>query len=211
MSTPQNGSLLKGLDEIERLIDELELDSTVKYRSTEIYRNALAIPGLISSGINRIVAGCILLASRESTSVIEARQVANHTAEHIDRYTIYRITKKLRNELDLGFMIADPHKFVDRIHSEFDAPDEHAHRAHQVVDIVVEDGITAGKKASAIAAAAFYLIGVYDGEQGKHGEYTQIDIAEAVSVSEVTIRNRYQEFETVIQESDDMFLDAVSA
>jgi len=52
-------------------------------------------------------------------------------------------------------------------------------------------GITTGKDPTGLAAAALYIAGMGEGERR-----TQREIAEAATVTEVTVRNRYKELTT---------------
>lgn len=214
MNRSERESLLDGLTEIDRYVDELDLDSSVQQRATELYRKALSTEDLITGrGVNQIVAGSILLAARESNDVREADEVAEQAPDHIQAKTIHRCTLAMRKELDLGFMLADPHKYVDQIQEKLDASDEMTDTTHDIVDFVMNDGVGSGKKAAAVAACSFYLLGVFDKANGSHGKYTQSEVANAAGVTEVTIRNSYRDFAKALAngDSDDIAIDITPA
>lgn len=208
MKRSEREALLDGLTEIDRLVDELDLNSTVQQRATELYRKAVSTDDLFTGrGVDVIVAGCVVLASRESNDMREAREVAEYTSDRIRPKTIHSCTKAMRKELDIGFVLADPHKYVEKIQDELDASDEFTEKAHDIVDLVMEDGVGSGKKAAAVAACAFYLLGVLDNENGAHGRYTQQEVSRAAGVTQVTIRNSYRDFGRVVADDPDSNID----
>ncbi len=208
MKRSEREALLDGLTEIDRLVDELGLDSPVQQRTTELYRRTVSTDDLLAGrGVNQIVAACIVLASRESNDVREADEVAEHCEDYIRAKTIHRCMNSIRKELDLGFMLADPHKYVETIEDKLNPPEELVEQAHSVVAFVLQDGVASGKKAAAVAASSFYLVGVLDERNGSHGYFTQREIADAAGVTEVTIRNSYRDFAKVVTETPDNGLD----
>jgi transcription initiation factor TFIIB len=195
MKRSKREALVEGLETMDSLVDELDLGGEVRQRATEIYRDAIEegtiLPG---QGVERIVAACVLLATRESPSVTEADDIEPLVAGHIDDSALLRTSKKLRNKLDLGFLLADPHKYVDEIADGLDASDDDRDRVHTLTSRLIENGGTSGKKAAAVAGSLFYLVGVLSPVNGSNGKYTQTEIAEMADVSEVTIRNSYRDF-----------------
>jgi transcription initiation factor TFIIB len=61
-------------------------------------------------------------------------------------------------------------------------------KAVSIISRAKEEGITAGKDPGGVAAAALYIAGIVTDDR-----YTQREIADAASVTEVTVRNRYKE------------------
>lgn len=58
----------------------------------------------------------------------------------------------------------------------------------KIIERSREIGLTAGKDPGGIAAAALYIAGILTDDR-----HTQREIAQAASVTEVTVRNRYKE------------------
>ncbi|MHA2029028.1 MAG: transcription initiation factor IIB, partial [Candidatus Kariarchaeaceae archaeon] len=63
-----------------------------------------------------------------------------------------------------------------------------ARKAIDLVNEAKQNGLTAGKDPTGLAAAAIYIAGILEGERR-----TQREIAETATVTEVTVRNRYKE------------------
>jgi transcription initiation factor TFIIB len=61
-------------------------------------------------------------------------------------------------------------------------------KAIDLVNEAKQNGLTAGKDPTGLAAAAIYIAGILEGERR-----TQREIAETATVTEVTVRNRYKE------------------
>lgn len=197
-------SLVKGLNAIDTLVSELGLNSTVQSRTTELYRKAAQTEDILAGrGIEQIAAGCLILAVRESSSIVDTQDVVDLTNEHTKEKTLHRITKDLRNELDIGFALEDPHKYIDPIANDLNATDHDRELAETIVDITLEDGIASGKKAQTIAGTAYYVVSVL-GEGD--GSFTQNEVSKAADITEVTIRNTYRDFaEVAVDELDSRF------
>ncbi len=61
-------------------------------------------------------------------------------------------------------------------------------RAVKILDQAADNDVTSGKGPIGVASAALYIAAVLDGEKK-----TQREVADAIGVTEVTIRNRYKE------------------
>lgn len=205
MQRSEREALIEGLTEIDYLVNTLNLSSATKQRSTEIYRKAATADNiLVGRGIDKIASGCVLLATRDTTDVITAEDVENASKNpDLTATILHRITKDLRNELDLGFMLADPHKYVEKLHEELNLHDDLAALTHESVDLVTENGLTSGKKAGTIAGATFYALTRLVKDNNNFHTYTQADVCEVVEVTEVSIRNSYREYMKFIHENQD--------
>jgi transcription initiation factor TFIIB len=197
-------ALVNGLTELDEFVTGLDLDSTVQARATEIYRNAVQTDELLDGrGVEMIAAGCVVLAVRESNAIVDTQDVVDLASDHIEEKTIHGVTKAMRKELDLGFLLEDPHKFLEPIGDELDASPHDRELAETIVDIALEDGIASGKKAQTIAGSAYYVVSVLPlGDGG----FTQRNVADAADITEVTIRNTYRDFAKIASEQlDDEF------
>lgn len=204
MNRTEREAIVKGLTTLDDISDNLDVSQQTKQRATELYRKAIEHGDILTGrGVERTVTGCVLLASRESGEILDAEEIAAVSSDYITSKSMHRTTKLLRKELDLGFVLADPHKRVSSIAEEIGATDEEIEKAHEFIDIVLEDGVASGKKSTSIAASIFYIIAITDFENGSQGKYTQSELARAADVSEVTIRNTYRDFFEVLGEKVD--------
>jgi transcription initiation factor TFIIB len=91
-------------------------------------------------------------------------------------------------ELNLEIKPADPTSYVPRFASDLDIPEEAERRARDLLETAKEQAVHSGKSPVGLAAASIYV-----GSLLTNNRITQKEIADVTDVSEVTIRNRYQE------------------
>ena len=108
-------------------------------------------------------------------------------AANLKKKDIARCYRLLHRELELKMPVVDPIQCLARIASRIGITEKTKRYAAKVLKISQEHEESAGKDPMGLAAAALYLACVKNGE-----DITQRDIAEAASVTEVTIRNRYK-------------------
>ncbi|MCD2204493.1 transcription initiation factor IIB 3, partial [Halobacterium sp. KA-6] len=72
--------------------------------------------------------------------------------------------------------------------SDLDLSEETTAKAREIIDTSAEQGLLSGKSPSGFAAAAIYAASLLCNEKK-----TQREVADVANVTEVTIRNRYQE------------------
>ncbi|MHB8566933.1 MAG: transcription initiation factor IIB, partial [Nitrososphaerales archaeon] len=94
---------------------------------------------------------------------------------------------------DLRMPVVDPAKCVSRIASKARVQERTKRRALEILRRAGEARTSAGKDPMGLAAAALYVACVLE-----HEAKTQKDLAEAASVTEVTIRNRYKGLRAVL-------------
>jgi transcription initiation factor TFIIB len=82
----------------------------------------------------------------------------------------------------------DPQKYVPRFCSALDLGEEVQSKAKEVIEASAAEGFLSGKSPTGYAAAAIYAASLLCNEKK-----TQREVADVAQVTEVTIRNRYQE------------------
>ena len=85
-------------------------------------------------------------------------------------------------------MPAPPEDYIPRFASMLGLSDKVQARATRLLKQAMKNEATAGKGPTGVAAAALYIAAVLEGEKR-----TQREIADAIGVTEVTIRNRFKE------------------
>jgi transcription initiation factor TFIIB len=86
----------------------------------------------------------------------------------------------------------DPKLFVPRFCSDLDVDPRVQRRAVSILEAGADEGLHSGKSPTGLAGAAIYLASQDCGES-----ITQSAVADVAQVTEVTIRNRYHEHQTV--------------
>jgi transcription initiation factor TFIIB len=106
----------------------------------------------------------------------------------VERKEIARTYRYVSQELGLEIQPVDPKKYVPRFSSELGLDEEIQAKAKEIIDTTAEEGLLSGKSPTGFAAAAIYSASLLCNEKK-----TQKRVAEVAQVTEVTIRNRYQE------------------
>ncbi|HSB84401.1 MAG TPA: TFIIB-type zinc ribbon-containing protein [Nitrosarchaeum sp.] len=178
-------NLRQALSELTRLKDKLALSDAVVEKAAYIYRKALEKGLVRGRSISALIASALYAACRDTETPRTLKDVSD--AGNIKKKDIARCYRILHQELELKMPVVDPVQCVARIASKLGITEKTKRYATKVLKIAKEHEESAGKDPMGLAAAALYLSCVRNGEN-----MTQRDIAEAASVTEVTIRNRYK-------------------
>lgn len=98
-----------------------------------------------------------------------------------------RVQKVAKTSLEFKPNIR-PTEYIPKIVEKLNLPPYVSTKASELVDLMHKHGLTSGKGYTALAAASVYLISTL-----MDVKKTQKDIANALNITEVTIRNRYKE------------------
>ncbi len=199
MDRSEEEALRDGFAKIDELCRALELPTETQETAEGIYEDAVTADHvtLVGRGVDAVASSTVLLACRQTGEVRTSDEIASQTSDHIEAKRLHKTTKYLCAKLDLGLVVADPRDFVDRISEKLDADDEDVELAKRVVDVVKDEGIAVNQPANSVAATSFYYVGAHD--RG-HGRYTQNEVADAVDVSPLTVRNNYREYSDVLDQ-----------
>jgi len=179
-------NLKQALGEIERMSSALGLPKEVRETASVIYRRALAEDLLPGRSIEGVATAALYAAARQMQTPRSIDEVA--TVSRIDDMEFKRTYRYIVRELSLEVAPADPASYVPRFVSELDLSDEVERRARELLASAAERGVTSGKSPVGLAAAAIYAASLLANQK-----VTQSEVSEVTDVSEVTIRNRYQE------------------
>ncbi len=178
-------NLRQALSELNRLKDKLALSDAVIEKAAYIYRKAIEKKLVRGRSISAMIASALYAACRDTETPRTLNDVGE--AANLKKKDIARCYRLLHRELDLKMPVVDPIQCVARIASKLGITEKTKRYAVKVLKTAQEHEESAGKDPMGLAAAALYLACVKNGE-----DITQRDIAEAASVTEVTIRNRYK-------------------
>ena len=106
----------------------------------------------------------------------------------VDEDEFERAYRYIVRELSLEIQPADPAEYVPRFASDLEVPKETERTARELLESAKRQNVHSGKSPVGLAAAALYA-----SAQLTNDELTQADVSEVTDISEVTIRNRYQE------------------
>lgn len=182
--------------EIARYCEALDLPASVEQMAEQIFdQYAAATDELI---IELTVAGVIYSSAKLNEFPITPEDIVRTREEMVDRKILLRTSKQIASELGLDpAAFFDASMYVDRFCEELNLVPAVATRAEQILEYCSDAGISGGKSPTGLAAAA-----VYNACSEQDYRVTQSEISEVADVTEVTIRNRYQEQREVINERE---------
>ena len=174
------------LSELDRMASALGIPKSVREVAAVIYRRALEEDLLRGWSIEGVVSSSLYAACRQEGVPRSLDEVG--TVSRVGTQKIGRIYRYLDRELKLGLEPVDPKQYLPRFASELDMSEEVRSKASDIIDVAAENGLLSGRSPTGVAGAALYAAGRLCDEH-----YTQSEVGDAAKVTEVTIRNRYQE------------------
>ncbi|WP_459191376.1 transcription initiation factor IIB [Halosimplex sp. J119] len=179
-------NLKQALGEIERMGSALGLPENVRETASVIYRRALDEDLLPGRSIEGVASSAVYGAARQAGTPRSIDEVV--AVSRIDEMEFKRTYRYVVRELGLEIEPADPESYVGRFASDLDISEEAERRARELLDTAKDAQVHVGKSPVGLAAAAVYAAPLLCNEK-----VTQAEVSEVADISEVTIRNRYQE------------------
>jgi len=179
-------NLQLALSETDRMASALGVPRSVREVASVLYRRALdedLIRGRSIEGVatSTLYAACRMEGIPRSLDEISA-------VSRVERMEIARTYRYIAQELSLEMEPVDPKKYVPRFCSELEVSEEVQAKATEIIETTAEKGLLSGKSPTGYAGAAIYASSLLCNEKR-----TQKAVADVAHVTEVTIRNRYQE------------------
>lgn len=179
-------NLNHALSELKKVSSFLKLNSHVEEEAARVYTQALQ-KGLIKGrGVERMVAGAIFAACKIFESPKTLHEIAEASA--VDEKDIVKSYKFLIRMLKIKVMPVNPISFIAKFGSELNLSQKTQTKAVRFIEKAMKQGITSGKSPNSIAAAALYVASLLNKERR-----TQLKFAETAKITEVTLRNRFNE------------------
>ncbi len=179
-------NLKQALGEIDRMASALGLPEDIRETASVIYRRALEDDLLPGRSIEGISTAALYAAARQAGNPRTIDEFAE--VSRVDEMEFKRAYRYIVRELGLEVQPADPVSYVPRFANELDISDEAERRARELLETAKRRALHSGKNPVGLAAAAVYAAALLTNEQ-----VTQAEVSDVADVSEVTIRNRYQE------------------
>lgn len=174
------------LSELQRIISFLNLPKSVHEKVGRYYEEAVDKGLVRGRSIESVIAALVYGVSRQFGTPRTLDEIAE--ASGLEKRDIGRTYRYIARELNIRILPADPKDFVPRFCSMLNLSDKVQAKSIEILDKASSIDITSGKGPTGVAAAAIYIACVLIGEKR-----TQREVASIVSVTEVTIRNRYKE------------------
>ena len=174
------------LSESDRMASGLGVPRSVREVASVIYRRALNEDLIRGRSIEGVATATLYAACRKEGIPRSLEEVT--AVSRVEQKEIGRTYRYISKELGLEMEPVDPKQYVPRFSSELDLPEEVQVKATEIIDKSAEAGLLSGKSPTGFAAAAIYAASLLCNEKK-----TQREVADVAQVTEVTIRNRYQE------------------
>ena len=174
------------LSETDRMASALGVPRSTREVASVIYRQALNEDLIRGRSIEGVATAALYAACRKEGIPRSLSEVAS--VSRVERKEIGRTYRYVAQELGLEMKPVDPVKYVPRFCSELDLSEAVENQANEIIRTTAEKGLLSGKSPTGYAAAAIYAASLLCNEKK-----TQREVADVAQVTEVTIRNRYQE------------------
>ena len=174
------------LSEMDRMASALGVPRSVREVASVLYRRALEEDLIRGRSIEGVTTSTLYAACRMEGIPRSLNEVA--AVSRVDRKEIGRTYRYVAQELALEMKPVDPKRYVPRFASQLGLSEEVRAKADEIIDVTTEAGLLSGKSPTGYAAAAIYAASLLCNEKK-----TQREVADVAQVTEVTIRNRYQE------------------
>jgi transcription initiation factor TFIIB len=160
---------------------------------------------LVGTALEMIAASCLYCAVKVTEVPLDPTDFVEADDTIVSRKGLLRRSKDIAATVGLdpsAFFESD--QYVDRYCDALGVSDAVRERAHQIIEITEKEGLSSGKSPSGWAAAAVYNACLDVGEKR-----TQKKLSGIANVTEVTIRNRYQEQRAVLREEETLPSDPI--
>jgi transcription initiation factor TFIIB len=186
-----NRNLFQAFSQLYALKDKLGLSDTIIEKTAYIYRKAEERGLVRGRTISGMVTAAIYIACREIGTPRTLKEIA--VISNTKRKNIALCCRLLIRELDIKVPIADPMKCIIKIANKAKLSEKITRLAMNMMTQIIQRGISAGKNPMSFAATVLYISSFKAGEN-----ITQLDIANAAGVTEVTLRNRIKELNSTV-------------
>lgn len=184
----QNRNLLIASTELKRIATNLNLPEHVKEEAMRLYREAFKMKLLRGRSINGMIAACIYYACRKKGVPRTFQEVLDQSTEK--PRDVRRCYRAIIKELNLRVPNTDPVSLVPKYIASLNLSLDMIDLVMKIIKVYKLKLPTSGKDPKGIVAGALYLACKLNNK-----ELTQKQIADAIGVTEVTLRSRYKEFE----------------
>jgi transcription initiation factor TFIIB len=193
-------SLIQALNELQIFKDKLALPYVVVEKAAYIYRKAHDRKLARGRAVSGLIAASVYIACREMTTTRTLNDIA--AASNIRRKQLTKAYRFLVMELGIKIPLADQTKCINKIANKANLSEKTKRHAIRIMDVIKrkddsDDALlySAGKNPMGFAGTILYLSCLKTGENK-----TQVDIAEAAGVTEVTLRNRSKDLKSKLEE-----------
>jgi hypothetical protein len=176
-------------EEIKRLSDELDIPESTQNTAKTLFDRYSEKEGIQDNALEVLAAACLYTACKVDSMYLSPDDFANAPQTGFTRVILLRRVKTISGALNLNPQaFLDPTQYIDHYCEKLGLDQKAADRAHGIISAAEGTSTGSGKSPTGRAASAIYNA-VLDLGLG----VTQVEIADVADVTEVTIRNTYQD------------------
>ncbi len=172
--------------ELQRLVSYLGLSQAIHEKVAKLYEKAVDKGLVRGRSTEAIIAALLYAVCREEGAPRTLDEISK--ASGIGRREIGKTYRYISRKLGIKILPAKAQDYVPRFGSLLGLSEKVQVRAVKILEEAGKYDATSGKGPIGVATAALYIAAVLEGEKK-----TQREVADAIGVTEVTIRNRYKE------------------
>ena len=184
--TSTDKNLTQAFNQLDTLKDKLGLPSAVIEKTAYIYRKAQENRLVLGRSISAVLTAAIYTVCREMGIPRTLNDIA--TKSNVKRKSVAKCYRQLLLGLDLKIPMVDPIKCITRVANKAEITEKTKHQAINLMNIVTEIEISAGKDPMGLAATVIYASCIRTGEIK-----TQKEIANAADITDMTLRTRLKD------------------
>ncbi|MGV9206066.1 MAG: transcription initiation factor IIB, partial [Promethearchaeia archaeon] len=175
------------LEQFEPFISELGMNNEIRKKAGNIYRQ-IKQKGLLKGTSRTAMKSASIYASYRSldepVTISEINKLSN-----CSKGKLKNAIKRINEDLDLNIRPPKPEDFVEKISSKISLNRKTKEKALEIIKKARNKNLHQGKSPTGFAAGAIYLAGRITNAN----KITQLKVAEAANVTEVTVRSRYKD------------------
>ncbi|MFX1311742.1 MAG: transcription initiation factor IIB family protein [Promethearchaeota archaeon] len=190
--TWQKRNLLIASTELKRIATILNLPNHIKEDAMRLYIEAFKRKLLRGRSINAMVAACLYLACRREKLPRTLQEILDEAS--VDAKDVRRSLSVVVRELNLKTTSTNPTSLIPRYINELRLDSEIEILSSNILKSYSSKYSMSGKDPKGLCAGAIYLAC-----RIKKNGYTQEKIANAIGITEVTLRSRYKELKNKLK------------
>ena len=190
--TSTDRNLVLAFNELAILKDKLGLSDAVVEKTAYVYGKAHARGLIKGRSITALLTASVYASCREMGIPWTLKDITE--ASNIKRKHLAKAYRLLISEFGYKVPLCDRIKCIAKVANKANLTENTKRQAISIMNEVIERQIPAGKHPMGIAATVLYLSCLKTGE-----DTTQIQMANAAGVSEITIRNRLKDLKITLK------------
>ncbi|MGH9978578.1 MAG: transcription initiation factor IIB [Nitrososphaeraceae archaeon] len=186
MHTSGDRNFMKAFEQLDRLKEKLGLSDTIVEKTAYIYRKVQERGLIRGRTVDGVLAAAVYISCRETGTPRTIKDIA--ITSNTKEKDVARCYRLVVFEFGIKIPVVDPMKCVAKVANKLSLTQKTRHLAVNMMEEAVEKKISAGKDPMGFAASVIYASCIKTGE-----DISQINMAKAAGITEVTIRSRFKD------------------